>query len=263
MKIGISTSTFFNTVATESMFELMRKMRVDTTEVCLQTFSEYEKAFVDKMASFRNNMDVVAVSPLGMQFEPQLFSPNLRVRTDAELLFKKVCYACFMFGSRFYTFRGPVNYKGPHDIDYSHLAQRFAQLSDIAASYGVSLSLKNMRWSFAAAPDFFKKIVDLCPRLYVSLDMFNAESAGYDLREFLDVVPVNRLTHINVADFVKGEWCLPGKGKYNFERFFADLVHRKINAPVLIAARSNCYADFLQVRDSVEYLNGIFVHTKV
>ena len=47
MKIGISTSTFFNTVAAENMFDLMRKMRIDTTEFCLNTFSDYEKDYVE------------------------------------------------------------------------------------------------------------------------------------------------------------------------------------------------------------------------
>lgn len=232
----------------------MRNMRVDTTEVCLNTFSEYEKPYVDKLSQFRGTMNVAAVSPLSTQFEPQLFSPNIRVRSDAELIFKKVCYACFAFGAKFYTFRGPINLDGVKNPDCTWLAQRINQLSDIAASYGVSLSLKNMRWSYAATPDFYKKILELCPRLYASFDLFNAEKSGYDLREFLDVCAPQRITLIEVTDTVKGEWCLPGRGKYNFERLFADLDKRKIAAPLLIAVRSNSYSDYFQVRDSFEWL---------
>lgn len=241
------------------MFDLMRKMRVDMTEVCLNTFSEYEKTYVDAVAMLRGNITVAAVSPLGMQFEPQLFSPNIRVRSDAELLFKKVCYSCFAFGSKFYTFRGPVNFNGPRNIDFIHLAQRFNQLADIAAAYGISLSLKNMRWSFANDPTFFKKIMEMCPKLFATFDMFNAETVGYDIREFLDVCPPQRISLLEVADVVKGEWCLPGRGKYNFERLFADLEKRKIVAPILISSRSDSYSDFVQVRDSFEYLSGVYL----
>lgn len=259
MKIGISTSTFFNNIAQENVFDLMRKMRVDTTEFCLNTFSEYERTYVDRLAPLRGNISVVAVSPLGIQFESQLFSPNIRVRADAELIFKKVCYACFAFGAKFYTFRGPLNLHGSRNIDFQHLAQRYAQLSDIAASYGISIALKNMRWSYANEPSFFKKLLELCPRIFATFDMYNAESAGFDIREFLDVCAPQRITHIDVADFIRGDWYLPGRGKYNFERLFADLDRRKIMAPILIAARNDSYADFVQVRDSFDYLNGMYL----
>ncbi len=236
------------------MFELMRKMRIDTAEVCLNTFSDYEKPYVDRLASLRAGVDIVAVSPLATQFEPQLFSPNMRVRADAELIFRKVCYACFALGAKFYTFRGPINLTDIKDFDYTRLAQRFAQLSDIAATYGVNLSLKNMRWSYASTPEFFKKILDKCPRLFATFGVYHAENAGYDIREFLDVCPPNRVSLVEVQDFVKTEWCLPGKGKFRFDRLFADLDRRKITAPVLFTAQSDSYTDFVQVRDAFEYL---------
>lgn len=254
MKIGISTSTFFNTVAAENLFDIMRKMRVDAAELCLNTFSDYEKPYVDQLATLRAGVEVVAVSPLSTQFEPQLFSPNMRVRADAELIFRKICYACFAFGAKFYTFRGPINLTYTKDFDYVRLAQRINQLSDIAATYGVSLSLRNMRWSYAATPDFFKKLLDKCPRLFASLSLYHAELAGYDIRDFLDSVPPSRINLISVQDFIKGDWCLPGRGKYRFDRLFSDLERRKITATVALAAGSDSYTDFVQVRDSFEFL---------
>lgn len=264
MKIGISTATFFNTVATESVFELMRNMRVDTTEVCLNTFSDYEKAYIDKIAPLRGSMDVVAVAPLSTQFEPQLFSQNMRVRADAETLFRKVCYACFALGSKFYTFRGPINLGNldAKDMDYIRLGQRCSQLADIAAAYGVNLSFKNMQWSYAATPLFFKRLFERCPRLYASFNLFHAESAGYDIREFLDVVPAQRVNLIEVQDYIKPTWCLPGRGKYKFDRLFSDLDRRNVTAPVLLAASSDSYTDFMQVRDSFEYLVNTYKSVK-
>ncbi|MDE7463449.1 MAG: sugar phosphate isomerase/epimerase [Clostridiales bacterium] len=261
MKIGISTSTFFNTVAPEGVFDLLTNMRVDTTEVCLYTFSEYEKPYVDRLASFRGNINVVSVSPLSTQFEPQLFSPNVRVRADAELIFKKVCYACFAFGAKYYTFRGPINLGGEKNIDPARYAQRFSQLADIAAAYGVSLTLKNVRWSYFPTPDLLKKLLSYCPKLCLSPDIFNAESSGYDIREYLDVCAPNRISHLTVTDVIKGDWGLPGSGKFNYDKLFNDLDRRKISAPILIAARSDSFSDFLQVRDSYEWLYGIYAKT--
>ncbi|MCH5153901.1 MAG: sugar phosphate isomerase/epimerase [Clostridiales bacterium] len=254
MKIGLSTSTFFNTASAENMFDIMRKMRVDTTEVSLNTFSDYEKAYVDQIAQTRMGIEVVAVSPQSTQFEPQLFSPNLRVRADAELIFRKVCYACFAFDAKFYTFRGPINLTYTKDFDYQRLAQRINQLCDIAATYGVSLSLKNMRWSYAATPEFFKNIMALCPRLFASFSLYQSEISGYDIREFLDACPAERVSLIDVQDFNKTEWCLPGRGKYRFDKLFADLERRRITAPVLLAAGSDTYTDYLQVQGAFDFL---------
>lgn len=258
MKIGISTSTFFNTIRAENMFEFMHKMRVDTAEVRLNTFSEYEKAFVDNLARLRLGVNVNSVSALSTQFEPQLFSPNMRVRADAEILFRKVCYACFAFGAKFYSFCGPINLEGYRDFDYARLGQRFNQLSDIAATYGVTLSLKNCRWSYAATPEFFKKITERCPQLFTTLSLYHAECAGYDLREFIDVCPPQRIASIEVSDYTKLEWCLPGRGRYRFDRLFAELDRRRITAPVLIAADSECYTDIVQVKAAYEYLTSLY-----
>ena len=249
-------------MATEGMFDLLRNLRVDTTEVCLNTFSEYEKDYIDALAAQRGSIDVVAVSPYSIQFEPQLFSPNMRVRNDAEVTFKKVCYACFALGAKYYTFRGPMDFARSKGIDEPRLAQRYNQLADIASAYGVTLSIKNMRWNLATTPVYYKQILELCPRICATLDLFNAESAGYELKEFMDICPPDRISLIEVADVAKGEWGLPGKGKYNFERLFNELEKRKIVAPVLIEVRSNSYTDFPEVKESVEYLKSVYNSVK-
>ena len=111
-----------------------------------------------------------------------------------------------------------------------------------------------MRWSYAATPDFFRKILEKCPRLFASFSLYHAELAGYDVREFIDACPPSRISSICVQDVVKNEWCLPGRGKFRFDKLFTDLERRKITAPVLIAASNDSYTDFVQVRDSFEYL---------
>ena len=49
MKLGISTASFFGREHVEATFEILRSMNVDNTEVFLNTFSEYEKAFVEAL----------------------------------------------------------------------------------------------------------------------------------------------------------------------------------------------------------------------
>ncbi len=111
-----------------------------------------------------------------------------------------------------------------------------------------------MSWSYASTPEFFDKILDKCPRLYATFGIYHAELAGYDIREFLDKCPPQRVSMIEVRDFVKNEWCLPGKGKYRFDKLFLDLDKRRITAPVMLAVGSDSYTDFVQIRDGYEHL---------
>ena len=89
MRVGISTASLFNRVPTESAFDVLRQMRVDTTEVFLNTFSEYEKPFADALVARKGTINVHSVHALSTQFEPQLFTTNARVQAHAENIFKK------------------------------------------------------------------------------------------------------------------------------------------------------------------------------
>ena len=70
MRVGISTASFFNRVATENCFTVLEQMNVDTAQVLLNTFSEYEKPFVDALVARKGNINVYSVQALAAQFEP-------------------------------------------------------------------------------------------------------------------------------------------------------------------------------------------------
>ncbi|MCI8458298.1 MAG: sugar phosphate isomerase/epimerase [Clostridia bacterium] len=263
MKLGISTASFFNRVQTESTFDILRQMRVDTTEVFLNTYSEYEKPFIDALIPRRGNIDVHSVHCLGTQFEPQLFSGNARVRSDAENIFRKVCYAGYMLGAKFYTFHGPTRLKKrDYTFDYIKLGSRINQLIDIAQSYGVNLSYENVHWTYASEPEYFRQILKQCPRLYTTLDVKQALQAGQDPMKFLDAMG-NRISTIHLCDVDKsGETALPGDGKFNFEKFFRELEKRNVNAHALLEVYSRDYKDLNELKSAYDYIVGIVMKVK-
>lgn len=263
MKLGISTASFFNRVPTESAFDILRQMRVDTTEVFLNTFSEYEKPFVDAIVPRRGNIDVHSVHCLSTQIEPQLFSGNARVRGDAENLFRKVCYAGYMLGAKFYTFHGPMRLKKrTYTFDYIKLGNRVNQLIDIAQSYGVNLSYENVHWTYASEPEYFKQLLKQCPRLYTTLDVKQAVQAGSDPIKFLDVMG-GRISTIHLCDVDKaGNTALPGYGKINFEKFFRELEKRNINVHALIEVYSRDYKDLNELKSSYDYITNLIIKVK-
>ncbi len=258
MRLGISTASFFNRVQTESTFDILRRMRVDTTEVFLNTFSEYEKPFIDALIPRRGNIRVHSVHALGTQFEPQLFNANVRVRGDAELLFRKMCYAGFCLGAKFYTFHGPTRLKKRDNVfDYAKLGNRMNQLIEIAQSYGMMISYENVYWAYGSFPDFFRKLLAQCPRLYATLDVKQAVLSGYDPLKYFDAMG-DRVSTVHLCDVDKsGETALPGQGKINFEKILREVDRRAANAAVLIEAYSQDYDDVNQLLDSYRYIEQV------
>ncbi len=255
MRLGISTASFFNRVQTESTFDILRQMRVDTTEVFLNTYSEYEKPFIDALIPRKGSLCVHSVHCLGTQFEPQLFSSGARVRADAETLFRKVCYATYMLGAKFYTFHGPVMLKKrEYTFDYVKLGNRLNQLIDIAQSYGVNISYENVHWTYARDPEYFKQILKQCPRLYTTLDVKQAVQAGHDPVKFIDAMG-NRISTVHLCDVDKnGETAVPGQGKINFEKFFRELEKRNINVNMLIEVYSRDYKDLNELKQCYNFM---------
>ena len=263
MKLGIATTSFFNRVQTESAFDVLRQLGVDSTEVFLNTFSEYERPFVDALVPRKGNISVHSVNCLGVQFEPQLFSPSVRARADAESIFRKVCYAGFVLGAKYYTFHGPINLKNRvYKYDYEKLGERMNQLVDIAQSYGINISYENVHWAYSSEPDFFKGILKYCPRLYTTLDIKQAIQADIDPYKFLDAMG-NRISTIHLSDVSRaGDTVLPGQGKFNFEKFFRELEKRNVNTHAFIEAYWRDYHDVKELREIYDNILDIFEKIK-
>ncbi len=254
MRVGISTASFFNRVATENCFNILKQMQVDTCEVLLNTFSEYEKPFVDALVSRKGDIYVHSVQALAAQFEPQLFNTNPRVRADAELIFRKVCYAGAMLGAKFYTFHGPSRLKRRnYAFDFIKVGDRINALCEIAQSYGLRLSYENVHWTYFNYPDYFRQLKKQCPSLCGTLNVTQAIRSGYDVYKYLDVME-DRVSTVHLCDYYKDDTLLPGKGKFNFEKLFKELDKRNINAHLFIEVYSKDYKDVNEIKDSYDYI---------
>lgn len=263
MKVGISTASLFNRIPTESAFDVLRQMRVDTTEVFLNSYYEYDKQFVDALVPRRGNINVHSVHCLTTQFEPQLFSENPRVLADAENMFRKVCYAAYVLGAKFYTFHGPTRLKKhDNDFDYVKLANKINHIIDVAQSMGINVSYENVHWTYASFPEFFKQILKLCPRLYATLDVKQAIQGDEDPFRFMDAMN-GRISTVHLCDVDKeGRTALPGRGKFNLEKLFRELDRRDISAPVLIEVYSGDYKDLNELEYTYNYVCDVMQKCK-
>ena len=264
MKLGLSTNSFFNRINTESSFDIIRQMHIDTVEVNLATFSEYEPRFLEALQAKKGNLLTHSVQPEGSQFEPQLFSTNARVRGDAEILFKKVCYATRVLGGKFYIFQGPVRLKKiEYDFDFVRLGDRVNQIAEIAKTYGIQIAYRNTFYGYGSDPKYFAELLRQCPSLQTVLCVKNAYQAGIDPIKFLDVM-ASRICTVHLCDVAqKGHGtALPGEGKANFEKLFIELNRRNVVTTMILDANSRDYRDINQLKQTFDNLSALWIRAR-
>lgn len=243
MKVGISTACFFGVHDVEDALELLNNSGIPLCEVFLNCESEYDPEFIKILTQVKGKIQVHSVHPHGTSFEPELFSFHHRIKKDAEKTFRRVCNAAYMLGAKYITFHGPFHKVGRAlEIVYEEFAERMNELCEIAASYGLHIAMENVNWAFGNKPEFFTKLLPLCPDLKTTLDVKQALLSEIDqpLR-FLEAMG-NRVATIHLCDIDKyRDGVMPFKGKYNFEKFIKELNRREINAPCILEVYSNCY----------------------
>lgn len=258
MKVGISTASFFTKLPTESVFDALRQMRCKVTEVFLNTYYEYEKAFVEALYERVGAIEINSVHALGTQFEPELFNESQRVRTDAELFFRKVCIAGKVLGAKYYTFHGPMMFKNKkYNIDFVKFATRLNEIIEIALSYGIELSYENIHYSYFSEPAFFETLSGLCPKLRATLDTKHAVLSGYNINKYIDVMG-SRLSTVHICDVSKfGNPCLPGKGKIDFDKLMQSLLKAQYTGDLLIEVYNNTYADVKELKSAYDHIYAL------
>lgn len=262
MKLGISTASFFTKVPTESCFAALKEMDVHTAEVFLSSFSEYEKGFADALgARLTDDISVHSVHALSNTFEGELFSQSSRVKDDAELLFRKVCYAGNVLGAKYYTFHGPTNLKkSTVQTDVAAFAERFAYLADVARTYGLYIAVENVHYCRFATPEIFRALLRSCPALCATVDVKHSIYAGYDPMRFIDAAE-DRLVTLHVTDVNKEEeTALPGNGRVNFEKLFKEIDKRELDPAVIIEAYPRDFSFQSELKTSYDYLKNIIVN---
>lgn len=259
MKLGISTACFFGRERVETTFDVLRSMNVDMAELFLNTFTEYEKPFVEALKERKGDITVHSLHAHGTNFEPELFTTYTRGRDDAEHLFRMVCYAGFVMGAKAYTFHGP--FTKAHrtlNIDYQRFGERVEELCEIAESYGMQLAYENVNWAYFNNPDFFRNLKQYCPKLKATLDIKQAFYSEIDPYKFLDVMG-DRLVTVHVCDVdAKMNPVMPLRGgKFNWERFFRTLADTNPDVNIVLEVYRDSYTDYDDLKSCYDELSAM------
>lgn len=255
--IGLSTASYFGKAVTEDSLELIRDTGVDTIEVFLTTFSEYEPSFGDLLAQRLKGLRVHSVHTLTSQFEPQLTNRALRTRRDAFSILEKVGQIMQKLGASYYTFHGATLIKKTQlNPDYQWEVECVKEIMTTLARYGGELTYENVHWARYRNPEFIQKLHEYIPTLKTCLDIKQAMQSGIDYKEFLEA-DGDTLRTVHVCDYDGDKLCPPGKGSFDFKEFFKRLYGIGYDGPVMIELYSRDYDSFEEVKESVYYLKNI------
>ena len=257
MIIGLSTASYFGKAVTEDALQLIKDTGVDTIEVFLTTFSEYEPSFGDLLKSRLDGLKVHSVHTLTSQFEPQLTNRAERTRKDALLVLDKVGQIIKKIGAKYYTFHGATVIKKTQlNPDYDWEAKCIKEVTRLLKGYGGELTYENVHWARYRHPYFIKNMHERIPDLKTCLDIKQAMQSGIDYKEYLEA-DGDTLKTVHVCDYDGDRLYPPGKGSFDFKEFFKRLQGVGYSGPIMIELYSGDYESFEDVKESVYYLKNI------
>ncbi len=268
MQIGISTASFFTQLQTEETLLPIAELGADRYEAFLSGPFEYETAFINDMYRRQKALGLrcTAVHALGSQFEPQLFSIADRQREAAEYVYQKVLEGAAKLQAPLYVMHGVFHLKrNVWQPSYERWGERLAQLCEMAASFGVKLTLENVHWCMYARSGLaglFEPYLGNCGLGY-TLDIKQAVQSGDLMEDYVNDMG-KRLCNVHLCDVItqEGEMytCLPGKGQVDFAALAKALASQNPQASITLEVYASDYRSMGDLKQSYQYLCAVFAN---
>ena len=236
MKLGLSTASFYSLGETEeNAAHLLAFPELDTCEVFLETWSEYNAGFARQVRERLNGLQVTSVHPKGTQFEPDLFARSRRQVEDAYRILNGVLEAGEALGAGYYVMHGPgtvVNPRPPEVLP--ELAERVDRMQRLAAAHGMEILWENVSWCTLPTVETVKTMRRLLPDMHFVLDTKQAHRAGQNPFDMLEAMGP-QLRHVHILDWCQDDTlCLPGEGCFDWPAFFARLKDMSYTGSVIL-----------------------------
>jgi sugar phosphate isomerase/epimerase len=256
MEIGLSSASFYPNVKTEDSINLMKRLGFEGGEIFLNSPSEYEEDFIQRLLQERikYNFKIYSVHGFSSSFEPYLFDSYKRRRTDMFVYFKKVCRAAKILGADCYTFHG-MKYQKLDLHKNKFILEIYDQLTYTALEEGVKLAQENVSWCMSSNIDFLSMISEKCKyQVNFTLDIKQAYKAGIEPEKYIEVMGTNMVNfHINDKD--KHNICLlPGKGDVDYKKIFCKFKEIGYNKIAIIEVYSDNYVKLDEILEAKKFL---------
>ena len=255
MQTGISTASLFVRKNTEDALEFLNTNKVQTAEIFLESYCEYNGEFGEILKSVKGDVDVHSVHVLTTQFEPQLYSINERAKKDSFTLLDRAMCAAEKVGAKYYTFHGGARFKKTAiRLDFDRIGKITRDIDCVCARHGVSLTYENVHWGYYNYIGFFSELKKRAPEIKATLDIKQARQSGINYAEYIKEMG-NDIVTVHLSDVgIDGKMCLPGKGTTDFVDLFSRLKDVGFDGALIIEAYQSDYKDYPELFASLDFI---------
>jgi len=262
MKIGVSSAVLYPEVSENAIAELV-KSGFDTFEFFYNCEEEISQSFIKKVDAIRGDAEIISIHPYTAFAENVLLFSDYKRRTEESIeKYKRVFETASKLGIKFFTLHGE-RLSGGFKAYGTELSDRSAEtlsrLSSTAKQNGITLCLENVSWCKSSSVDYIRAVSDRVRDIGFTLDLKQARRAGVNYCEYIDAMG-SKIKNIHVSDYDDNHDCiLPGKGKFDFQKFKAEIEEIGYNGDVIIEVYSECFSRVSEIADAKCFLEENFV----
>lgn len=257
MKIGVSTASLYP-LETEKALQLLCENEVDCTEIFINSPSETDDEFINKLKRLKEScgIDVVSIHPCGSVCEPFfLFSDYYRRFLDYLEYYKRFYFAAQSLGAKYVVMHGDSAFG---KLPMEEYCRRLMLLSEEAQKYGVTLTHENVNKFRASKPVFIDSInKNTGGKMKYTFDVKQSVRAGFTPDDIFDSMG-EHIVNVHISDHNEFSDCLlPGRGAFDFSALFERLEHQNYDGACLIEVYNNAYTTESELFDAYKFVKKI------
>ena len=258
MQCGVSTACFYPQ-QTDASLSLLQTAGVQKVEIFLNTFSELEDCFIDKLERMltANNTEVLALHPFTSGMETFFFASAYNGGMEDGLrIYRRYFEVCRRLHIPYLIFHG--DYVATPFPFEQHCAN-VLQLANIAQEYGVILCQENVVRCKCGFPQYITQMrKQTGDKLQFVLDLKQLRRAEIPVQEVLAAMR-GKIAHLHLSDYDKTHDCLaPGKGLFDFSGLFQSLQQDGFRGSMVVELYRHNFADMSQLCSAVAHLDKIY-----
>ena len=263
MQCGISTSCFYPQETAEALSAL-RGAGVETVEIFLNTFSELELSYTERLRSVLQDagMRAAALHPFTSGMETFFFASEYGGRLEDGLrIYRRYFEVCRVLGIPRVVFHGDYRQT---PFPFQRHCENYLLLRRTAREYGVDFCQENVVRCKCGLPEYVRQMREYTgDDVSFVLDVKQQRRAGVQLEEMLDAMR-GKIAHVHLSDYTQQNDCTaPGTGGLALEPFFRELRRGGFAVDIIIELYRSGFSSMDELLASAAMVNKIYAGCSV
>jgi len=258
LECGISTACFYPQ-ETAAALRTVCAMGVGTTEIFLNTFSELEPAYVDRLreTACSTHTRICSLHPFTSALETFFFASAYQGRVeDGVRLYRRYFEVCQMLGIPRVVFHGDF-LQTPYPFE-RHCAN-YLLLRRVARSYGVEFCQENVVRCKCGRPEYLRRMREYTgDDVSFVLDVKQQRRADVPLQEIMDAMQ-GKISHVHLSGAAPENDCVtPDETNFPLREFLRSLVRGGFAGDMVIELYRSGFSTQEELRAAAARVDAVY-----